>query len=481
MLFNSYRYILLFLPVTVVVYYFANRISIKAGKIVLIAAGLLFYSLGRTEMLLILGISMAVNYVSAVLIRKCGIKNRYLLALPVIINIALLLYFKYYNFAVSNIDALLGREFHAADIILPLGISFYTFQQISYVSAVTRGELESTDVLDYLTFILFFPKLLMGPLTEPADFIGQINDPGRKRANAENIAYGIRIFSFGLFKKALIADTFAKAVSWIYGNLEVVTAADCILLMLFYTFEIYFDFSGYSDMAVGAGWMLNIDLPVNFDSPYKAVSIRDFWKRWHISLTKFFTKNVYIPLGGSRKGEARTYINTLIVFLISGIWHGANWTFILWGLLHGLLSCMDRLFEKIENKVPKILRWGVTFAEVNLLMLLVSSDSVRQWWWMLRKIISFESLHITREYLSLFTIPEIQVVLKLLGIRLGSSYGMNMLIFVIAAFAICLIPGTLLRKKESNGSLIITLASALAFIWGVLSLGSESVFVYFGF
>ena len=481
MLFNSYQFVLLFLPVTVAVYYLANRISLVAGKIVLIAASLLFYSLGRAEMLLILVISMAVNYGTAVLVKKKTIKNRLILALPIAVNIALLLYFKYYNFAAENISRLLGRGYQAADILLPLGISFYTFQQIAYVVSVKNGEVESTNLLDYLTYILFFPKLLMGPLMEPAAFMEQINDAGRKRADAENIAYGIRIFSFGLFKKVLIADTFAKAVSWIYGHTGTATSMDCILLMLFYTFEIYFDFSGYSDMATGAAGMLNIELPKNFDSPYKAVSIRDFWKRWHITLTKFFTKYVYIPLGGSRKGEARTYINTLIVFLISGLWHGANWTFILWGLLNGVFSCMDRLIDKAEKKVPELIRWAFTFVIVNMLMLLVSSESVAQWWNTLQSIFSFGSLHITRDYLNLFSIPEIKVIFDLLGIRREPSNGINMLIFVAAAFLLCVVPKSDYGKRKDDRSVWSTLASALAFIWGVLSPGSESVFVYFGF
>ena len=481
MLFNSYQFVLLFLPVTVAVYYLANRISLVAGKIVLIAASLLFYSLGRAEMLLILVISMAVNYGTAVLVKKKTIKNRLILALPIAVNIALLLYFKYYNFAAENISRLLGRGYQAADILLPLGISFYTFQQIAYVVSVKNGEVESTNLLDYLTYILFFPKLLMGPLMEPAAFMEQINDAGRKRADAENIAYGIRIFSFGLFKKVLIADTFAKAVSWIYGHTGTATSMDCILLMLFYTFEIYFDFSGYSDMATGAAGMLNIELPKNFDSPYKAVSIRDFWKRWHITLTKFFTKYVYIPLGGSRKGEARTYINTLIVFLISGLWHGANWTFILWGLLNGVFSCMDRLIDKAEKKVPELIRWAFTFVIVNMLMLLVSSESVAQWWNTLQSIFSFGSLHITRDYLNLFSIPEIKVIFDLLGIRREPSNGINLLIFVAAAFLLCVVPKSDYGKRKDDRSVWSTLASALAFIWGVLSLGSESVFVYFGF
>ena len=326
MQFNSYGFILFFLPVTVLLYFFANKIKPIFGKLVIIIASIIFYSWGRINMLLYLGISLLINYGSALVIKKWKIRNRLVLALPIIVNVGMLVYFKYLNFAISNINSLFGKEFPLQNIILPLGISFYTFQQIAYIVVTEQGELENNDLIDYLAYILYFPKLVMGPIIDPVDYISQLNQAERKKVNLTNLAVGIKIFSLGLLKKVLIADTFATAVSWAYTNLDAATSMDCLLLVLFYTFEIYFDFSGYSDMAVGISSMLNIDLPMNFDSPYKAVSIRDFWKRWHISLTKFLTKYIYIPLGGSRKGEAFTYLNTLIVFLVSGLWHGDNWT-----------------------------------------------------------------------------------------------------------------------------------------------------------
>ncbi len=314
MQFNSYGFILFVLPVTVLLYFLANKIKPVFGKLVIIIASIIFYSWGRINMLLYLGISLLINYGSALVIKKRKIRNRMVLALPIIVNVGMLVYFKYLNFAISNINAFLGKNFPFQNIILPLGISFYTFQQIAYVVATEQGELENNDLIDYLAYILYFPKLVMGPIIDPVDYISQLNQAERKKVDLTNLAVGIKIFSLGLLKKVLIADTFATAVSWAYTNIDAATSMDCLLLVLFYTFEIYFDFSGYSDMAVGISSMLNIDLPMNFDSPYKAVSIRDFWKRWHISLTKFLTKYIYIPLGGSRKGEAFTYLNTLIVF-----------------------------------------------------------------------------------------------------------------------------------------------------------------------
>ena len=482
MQFNSYDFIFFFLPLTVLFYFAANRIRPVLGKLVLIIAGIVFYALGRPEMLVCLGISMAVTYGSVLLIRKSGISSRLLRALPVAVNVGLLLYFKYLNFAITNFNTFSGKELPLQEIILPLGISFYTFQQIAYIAAAEQGRLPDISLIDYLVYVLYFPKLVMGPLADPVDFISQLNQKQRKKPDPAGIAAGIKIFSLGLIKKALLADTFARAVSWAYSELEAATAMDCVLLMLFYTFELYFDFSGYSDMAVGVSSMLNIDLPMNFDSPYKAVSVRDFWKRWHMTLTGFLTRYVYIPLGGSRKGLARTCLNTLIVFLISGLWHGANWTFILWGLIHGLLSCLDRLLEKAEEKVFRPVRWLCTFAAVNVTWLLFSAESVGQWITVLRKILSIRSAEISDGLIAAFDLPETGFLFNLPGLASLSSgvRGLSMMLFVLAACVICFIPENNYRKKQDLdlGSLLL---AALAFVWGVLCLGTESQFLYFGF
>ena len=482
MQFNSYEFILYFLPITVLLYFLANRIKPVLGKIVIIVASIIFYSMGRINMLIYLGVSMLINYCSALAIKKLKISNKIIMSLPIVVNVGLLLYFKYLNFAITNINTFLGKEFPLKEIILPLGISFYTFQQIAYIVATERGELENNNIVDYVAYILYFPKLVMGPIIDPVDYISQLNQESRKHADLTNITTGIKIFSLGLIKKVLLADTFAKAVTWTYTNIDAATAMDCILLVLFYTFEIYFDFSGYSDMAVGVSSMLNIDLPMNFDSPYKAVSIRDFWKRWHISLTKFLTKYIYIPLGGSRKGIVFTYVNTIIVFLISGLWHGANWTFILWGLLHGVLSCIDRMFDKVEEKIFMPIRWLVTFVAVSVLWLLFSAQTVEQWRTILLKILFMQSTNASDGMIATFNLVENQFIYNMLGLHwLPSNVrGFNMLIFILVACIVCFIPENNYRKKDSLsiGSLLL---AAFAFVWGILCLGAESTFVYVGF
>ena len=482
MQFNSYEFILFFMPVVVILYFLANKIKPNVGKLVLIVASIVFYSLGRINMLIYLGISILINYGSAIAVRKLKMKNKMLMALPLIVNVGLLLYFKYSNFVITNINTFFGTELELQEIILPLGISFYTFQQIAYIVATQQGALGKNSFIDYLTYILYFPKLIMGPIIDPVDFISQINQNSRKKVDITNISTGIKIFSLGLIKKVLLADTFAKAVSWANANYAATTAMDCILLMLFYTFEIYFDFSGYSDMAVGVSSMLNIDLPMNFDSPYKAISIRGFWKRWHMSLTRFLTKYIYIPLGGSRKGLVFTHINTLIVFLVSGLWHGANWTFILWGLLHGLFSCFDRIFEKTEEKIFMPVRWLCTFILVNVLWLLFSAQTVEQWKSILSKVLFMQSTEVSDGMIASFDLAENQFIYNIFGMNYLSTNirGFNMLIFILVACFVCFVPDNNFRKKDilNIGSLIL---ASLAFIWGILCLGTESTFVYFGF
>lgn len=482
MQFNSYDFIFYFLPIVVVLYYVLSRLNPIIGKIVIIVASIFFYSFGQVNMLIYLGISIAINYCAAFMVRKYKFKNKVLLALPIIVNVGLLLYFKYLNFAITNINIVTGSEIGLKDIVLPLGISFYSFQQIAYIVATERGELNDNSLIDYLAYILYFPKLVMGPIIDPVDFIDQINQQERKKFCLQNLAIGIKLFSLGLIKKVLLADTFSGAVSWVYENMETATAMDCILLVLFYTFEIYFDFSGYSDMAVGVSSMLNIDLPMNFDSPYKAISIRDFWKRWHISLTKFLTKYIYIPLGGSRKGAVFTYVNTLIVFLVSGLWHGANWTFILWGLLHGLFSCFDRMFDTVERKIFMPVRWLLTFIVVNVLWLLFSAPSVGKWHEILMRIICMQSTEVSYGLITKFYLVENDFIYTLL--RIGKLpniiRGFNMIIFIIVSLIICFVPENNYRNKEklTVGSMLL---ASFSFIWGVLCLGSESTFVYFGF
>lgn len=485
MQFNSYFFLLLYLPVLLFGYFMANKINHTCGKMWLMAGCAVFYLYGGWANTLILGLSILLNLFFSWLLTRTDKWRKWILSADLLANIALLFYFKYFNFFLASINNVFKTEYPAQKILLPLGISFFTFQQIMYVAAVYKKEITRVKLPDYLLSILYFPKLIMGPLMEPGDLIAQLNDPVLKKVNWDHISYGLKLLSFGLFKKLILADTFAKAVSWGFTNFDTatsITSMDCFLMMLFYTFEIYFDFSGYSDMAVGISLMLNIKLPINFHSPYKALSIRDFWKRWHMSLTGFLTRYIYIPLGGSKKGPLWTYINTLLVFLISGIWHGANWTFILWGILHGLLSVTDRIFEKQEKKLSETVRWMGTFFVVNILWLLFRSDSVGQWLDILQKMFTFQNMAVSSGLIGTFVLPETNFLFRVFHLETlhTAVRGFPMLLFTLGALNLCLIPENNYKHMERNNWLSMIMAAA-AFVWSFLCLSSESVFVYFNF
>ena len=483
MQFNSYIFIFVFLPLTVVLYFLLNRLHHQAGKTLLIAAGILFYGWMNWSVLTVLLISIVLNYLFVRLLSRGLRWKKLFLAVPAAINVGLLVYFKYLNFLIWNLNAAFGLSMELVQVALPLGISFFTFQQIACLVSVYRGELKNLSLLDYLAFILYFPKLLMGPLMEPVDFVEQLNDGALKTVNWDHIACGIKIFCFGLLKKMLLADTFSGAVKWGFANYGSAVSLDWILITLCYTFEIYFDFSGYSDMATGVSLMLNITLPMNFDSPYKAVSIRDFWKRWHISLTKFLTKYIYIPLGGSRKGRAFTYLNTMIVFLISGLWHGANWSFLLWGALHGLLSVYDRMADPLQRKIPKPIRGIFTFGAVNALWLLFRTDSLRLWLSILKKMVLSDRLPVSAGLTELFVHPETEFFMEVfpaLGRLSQAAPWIWMMLFLLTAFLICLVPENNYRRLNQNSGAMLVPA-LLAFLWSVLCLSTETSFVYFNF
>ena len=261
-----------------------------------------------------------------------------MMAAGVLCNLGILFYFKYFDFFIENVNAVFGTSFLLKGILLPLGISFFTFQQIGFLVDTYRGEIRECTFLDYALFVSFFPQLIAGPIVNHNEMMPQFDKIGKQKLDWDRFAGGVFLFTLGMVKKVLVADTFGKAVNWGYANVLNLSGVDSVLLILFYVLQLYFDFSGYCNMARGLGWLFGIEIPVNFNSPYKAVSIVDFWKRWHITLSRFFTKNVYIPLGGNRKGRGRMYFNLFLIYLLSGIWHGAGWTFVLWSVTQGAVS-----------------------------------------------------------------------------------------------------------------------------------------------
>lgn len=371
MLFNSYEYIFLFLPLTFFIYFYLlqNRFVVGA-KGFLVFASLFFYSWWNIAYLPIILSSMLFNYVVGNSLnenfKKVKVSKKSLLTFGIVSNVLLLGYFKYSDFFIENLNILSGSSISLLHLALPLGISFFTFQQIGYLVDSYRNETKEYDFLNYALFVTFFPQLIAGPIVHHAEMMPQFASRWNLVKNYKNIAMGLFIFSIGLFKKVVIADSFASLVDKGFDISTTLNFIEAWSVSLSYTFQLYFDFSGYTDMAIGAGLLFNIKIPINFNSPYKAVSIQDFWRRWHITLSKFLKDYIYIPLGGNREGNFKTYSNLLITFLIGGIWHGAGWTFVFWGLLHGVALVINHIWKTLNLHMPKILAWFITFNFINI-------------------------------------------------------------------------------------------------------------------
>lgn len=369
MLFNSYLFVGVFLPIVVLGYWLLLRVSNRAALFWLAAASYVFYVYGEPIYPWLILISIIFNYGFGFFIHRAGSYRYGLLALGVFGNLGLLGYMKYYNFARAALHASWGFPLPAKEVILPIGISFFTFTQIAYLVDVYRDEAVDFDPLSYFLFVTFFPHLIAGPILHHKEMMPQFKREKRLSISS-SLGSGLMMFAIGMFKKTVIADPLSQTASAIFnssGPTSHITFLTAWITALCYTCQIYFDFSGYSDMAIGIARMFAIDLPVNFNSPYKADSIIDFWRRWHITLSRFLRDYLYIPLGGSRKGEARRFFNLFLTMVLGGIWHGAGWTFLLWGFLHGsylIVNHFSRRVWKSGIPIPMVLCRIITFIAV---------------------------------------------------------------------------------------------------------------------
>ena len=491
MLLNSYIFILVFLPITLLGYFGLNKLSSKYGSAIskgfLLLSSLVFYGYFNYRYLYIIIGSILVNYIiCSFLIKKKDHKLRKLVFVSaLIINIGALLYFKYFNFFVSNINSLFGTDFVLLKIMLPLGISFFTFSQIAYVIDAYALKSPLYNFWDYALYVSFFSKVTAGPIALHYDIIPQFNDSKTFIFNNENFAKGLCLFSIGLAKKVLLADKFGLIADYGFSSIGEMGSLNAFLVMLAYTFQIYFDFSGYSDMAIGSAYMFNIKMPVNFNSPYKALSVIDFWKRWHITLTKFFTQYLYIPLGGSRKGNLRTYLNIMIVFTISGLWHGANWTFIVWGLFHGIGQVINRLFnmKKTESKIKNFFLWLLCFIFINFTWIIFRADSLRDSLLFFKDLFSFKLTAINDSVINAFQFIEFKYILDRVPF-IGDFIFHNLYIigFVLGFVISVLIKNAFEENNPWTKLNKVTLwFLALLMVWGILSLSNISSFVYWKF
>jgi alginate O-acetyltransferase complex protein AlgI len=370
-LFNSYSFVFGFLPVMLVGFAIVSAYDLRrAGIALLILGSLFFYAWWNWHYLFLFGFSIAFNYWWSLPLapgaegQRTSAHRRRILGIGVAVNLALLGYFKYRNFAFESAGAAFGRHWQFAPLILPLAVSFFTFEQITYLVGAYQGEDGHGDFLSYSLFITFFPHLIAGPIVRYYEIYPQLNRHTRFRLSADNLSAGLMIFAIGLFKKVMLADTFRVFVGPIFDHMPAVSFFDAWGAALAFALQIYFDFSGYSDMAIGLARMFNVKFPENFDSPYQSRDIIQFWRRWHITLSYFLRDYLYIPLGGNRRGELRRHINLMITMVLGGLWHGANWTFLLWGAAHGVMLSINHLWESAKWRMPAAAAWALTFTLV---------------------------------------------------------------------------------------------------------------------
>ena len=500
MLFNSTVFLMLFLPLALAGWYLLGKCRRPVwSRLFLVGMSLWFYGYYNVSYLWIMVCSLTVNYlISAGMERfseKCFGSPRFgkngkftagklLLGTGLFCNLGLLFYFKYFHFFIDNCNFFLHTDIWVEKIALPLGISFFTFQQISYLMDRYRKTAPHYGVVDYSCFITFFPQLVAGPIVLHQEFMPQLQASHGRKWSKEQFLNGAELFILGLAKKVLLADVLALIVNAEYQNLAYLDMLTAWITIICYMLELYFDFSGYCDMARGLGKMFGFELPENFRSPLLAVSVKDFWRRWHITLSRFFMQYVYVPLGGNKKGKRRQCLNLLVVFAASGLWHGANWTFVVWGLLHGLAEIWETCFPKLRfrkewmNRVTTAVFVTLSFSVFRSESL---SDAVLLW----KKLFTGGNTGLFLGLCNTLQVPETYAVRKVL--ELAAPQFLN----PVYAGSLCVLLGISLRlicgKRaeqwlERNGKTtrgIFVLATL--FVWAFLSLSQVSTFLYFNF
>jgi alginate O-acetyltransferase complex protein AlgI len=469
MLFNSYEYLIYFLPLSLAIYFLLGRRAAWATAW-LVAASLFFYSWWNPKYLPLILASIGFNFVVGRALHRGPRRAKALLALGVAANLVLLGVFKYADFAVRNAADLTGLPLALPQIVLPLGISFFTFTQIAYLVDVERGKAREPSLCNYALFVSFFPHLLAGPILHHSEMMPQFASATNKRPQGFHLAAGLFLLAIGLVKKVCIADPLAPVVAAGFDHPDAISAVTAWVAVLAYTLQIYFDFSGYTDMALGAARMFNIQMPINFNSPYHATDIRQFWRRWHITLSRFLREYLYIPLGGNRHGEGRTAVNVLATFLLGGFWHGAAWTFVAWGALHGCALICLRLWERRGLRLPRLIAWVITFLFVMVSWVFFRATSLPASIAMLRAMVGANAGEATWHDLQRYAlVPDAQM------------WAPALLILAVGLVVVAL------RRNSNDMALgfrptwLRGMATAVGLAWSALQLGKVAPFLYFNF
>jgi len=474
MLFNSIEFLFIFLPIVFVVYFLLIKLHLsKFSNFWLLIASLYFYAYYKIEYLPIIISSIIFNYAVGYFIQKDykQIIRKSLMIFAVIGNLGLLCYYKYFNFLIDTINSFSFTHFDTMKILLPLGISFFTFQQIGYITDTYKREAEPTNIIDYSLFVSFFPQLIAGPICTHKELIPQFHDNSRKIINRENIYAGLFLITVGLFKKVILADNFSDFIENVilYGGMKEFFTSWAFSFSI--ALQGYFDFSGYCDMALGIASLFNIVLPINFDSPYKSKDISDYWRRWHITMGRFLKYHVYIPMGGSRRGEIRTYFNLFFVFLITGIWHGANWPCILYGSINGVFVCINKLWKKTGIQINDKLAIFITFITLVFISPLVRISEVSQFF-----IATKSMLGINSDF--------IPIVIKNFNfVFCDDKYALNIILFVVSLIIVFCFKNSneLVPKYLKSNNLVCTIIMVMVLVFCALSITKRSEFIYFNF
>ena len=425
MLFSSMTFVFMFLPVVCALYLLSNK---RFHNPILLAASIIFYAWGEPRYLAIMLLTILINYAGAIAVEKFNSHKKFWLISTIVVDLGLLIYFKYFNFIIDNINNLFHAHISALDVIMPIGISFYTFQALSYVIDVFRGDCKAQkDVYKLALYICLFPQLIAGPIVKYHDVAEQIED---REVNFDKVNTGVKRFIIGLSKKMLIANTLGAIADKIFTQpADTFSPLVAWLGSISYTLQLYYDFSGYSDMAIGLGLIFGFQFMENFNYPYISKSITEFWRRWHISLSTWFKQYLYIPLGGNRISKNRTYINLGIVFLLTGVWHGASWNFVFWGLWNGFFIILEKMtgWHNDTDKVPvKILKHIYTIFVFVLGWVMFRADNMTYAWTYLKNMFGLVPVHdIT--YTMMYYVDNVEIVTLLAGILCAMPIFKNMI------------------------------------------------------
>lgn len=468
MLFSSMTFLFVFMPLVMAVYFLSKK---EIRNYVLLIASIIFYAWGEPRYLAIMIITILVNYAGAILLDKhySSRQRLWIVSLTIVLDLSFLFYFKYFNFVVDNINGVWATDFQLLDVIMPIGISFYTFQAMSYLIDVYRREVPAQkDVYKLALYIVLFPQLVAGPIVKYHDVCEQIDN---RTIEFKNVIIGFKRFITGLAKKVLIANTLAEVVDKIFAQApENLTTGVSWLGAVAYCLQLYYDFSGYSDMAIGLGLMFGFRFLENFNYPYISKSITEFWRRWHISLATWFKLYLYIPLGGNRKGAVRTYWNLFAVFLVTGIWHGAAWSYVAWGIWNGIFIVIERFFGLDKDKND---RWYVSAAKhVYAFFAIV--------WGMI--IFRAESLSYAYEYICRMLHIDVTKHLPDYDYGVNNKFAIMLIVGLICAMPVCrnLI---YIKYEHKVQRTLVNIWLFLLFFWSTISLAASTYnpFIYFRF